>query len=1284
MTKSILNPPGSPPSPERVEEIARRVLDIDTPDQPTPEWFMPILTKFLTNNPGDDHFIIELPDPSAPARGGTGYGAVTCMEDECWSNINLSPDPEQLDGGKTNGVGTLWDYADHCRGEDHIKCRNQRLRRMGVVAPESALLSSPFTSSQAGPSRLASQIQPSSSGSAHILRDHPPNLPSMGASSSNYRGALFVDSDSDDDIEFVGRSSPRKDVVLVDDSDDGQKPSIGSSQSQSSRLKSSQPTGSSGGNSRRWIRVWSSMSLSDRRHAINQELRDLGKLPGLSSFDANRAIARRKDALRSIEGSGCLMQWTPPDPLIFQAFPNLYVHARLAETFERPKPAVGALINPAARFAASAVAGPSTSLKSPFSYEMVALSLTERATRTYLDAVNAAWQGLDKQSRLAQLINEQNVLRQAISRYEVNPQLHGIQYFLRDCFKSHARLISSDNPTWLPPSSELLKLVPELRHVVHQSLMTFLPLLRDEDDDVDPYGLSEERNRPTGPALTDYFKDALLDFQDDATVEEASKTLGLSTTSDLLPGADFTLMPHQILGVAFMMKREQRKGKGGCGGLLCDAMGLGKTIQTLALMLARDERPADYERAPQLIVAPLALLVQWKEEIETKTTKGFRVYIHHGANRLKSAAQIRNSYDIVLTTYGTLCSESGITKQKQKKKKVEEGSDDDSDYIEKKKRGPLFKIHWFRAVLDEAHNVRNRRTISARSVLQLDVLHPWILTGTPIVNSLGDVGPALEFIGAMDLSQYNEEVVKREKKQPKNASRRCQAILKPLMLRRNKDTELNGKKILELPAKTVNLAWQDFELDERAIYAAIEQRARMRVSKFLKAGTVMKNYHVVLVLLTRLRQAANHPWLLRRKPGDEGHDGDLLVDDEAFGADLGQCRNNDEDEYGRAVAILGKAAVDALAKKLEERHERLSDEDVQDDKELECCICMEPLDGSEVITPCSHLYCRACISNYFIQPVRDATGLTDEDVDAGCRSCPMCRSRLKPGQVFRCAAIFRPTVATPEVDDDDDDDVDIKPDVKPNIAADRKGKKRARSAAESFFGSLKQDQGEPEEDEQPERKRTRGNRKGKSRATSVDDDDDVEEIEAQVPPSTKLRRTLELVQGFLEEDPNTKVLIFSQFVGFLDLLSDFLKDNGIPSLGYRGSMSASARDEAVRRFRTAPGIVDPIPVMLISTKAGGVGLNLTMAHKVIMCDLAWNPATENQAIDRSHRIGQKKPVQVERLVIRDTVEDRLLSIQEHKGLLADGAMGEGPIGRLGRLTLDDIRKLFAINARDEE
>ena len=80
------------------------------------------------------------------------------------------------------------------------------------------------------------------------------------------------------------------------------------------------------------------------------------------------------------------------------------------------------------------------------------------------------------------------------------------------------------------------------------------------------------------------------------------------------------------------------------------------------------------------------------------------------------------------------------------------------------------------------------------------------------------------------------------------------------------------------------------------------------------------------MLLTRLRQCVNHPWLLRRRPGEIGSEDDLVVDDDAFGADLGQCRASDSDEYGRAVAMLGPEVVDTLKKRLEERYQKVTSE----------------------------------------------------------------------------------------------------------------------------------------------------------------------------------------------------------------------------------------------------------------------------------------------------------------------------------------------------------------------
>ena len=116
-----------------------------------------------------------------------------------------------------------------------------------------------------------------------------------------------------------------------------------------------------------------------------------------------------------------------------------------------------------------------------------------------------------------------------------------------------------------------------------------------------------------------------------------------------------TLMPHQIIGVAFMLEKEKSpKFK---GGLLCDAMGLGKTVQTIGAIVGN--KSEDRKVKTTLVVAPLALLQQWKAEIINKTTAGtLSVLIHHGAQRSKRIKDLQK-YDVVLTTYGTLVSEHG-------------------------------------------------------------------------------------------------------------------------------------------------------------------------------------------------------------------------------------------------------------------------------------------------------------------------------------------------------------------------------------------------------------------------------------------------------------------------------------------------------------------------------------------------------------------------------------------------------------------------------------------------
>ncbi|WP_295392843.1 DEAD/DEAH box helicase [uncultured Thiodictyon sp.] len=173
---------------------------------------------------------------------------------------------------------------------------------------------------------------------------------------------------------------------------------------------------------------------------------------------------------------------------------------------------------------------------------------------------------------------------------------------------------------------------------------------------------------------------------------------------------------------------------------------------------------------------------------------------------------------------------------------------------------------------------------------------------------------------------------------------------------------------------------------------------------------------------------------------------------------------------------------------------------------------------------------------------------------------------------------------------------------------------------------------------------------------------------ARVKESAKLELLMDLVPEQLEE--GRRILLFSQFTSMLALIETELDDRGIPYAKLTGQ--TRKRDEAIDAFRSGA-----VSLFLISLKAGGVGLNLTEADTVILYDPWWNPAVESQAADRAHRIGQDKPVFVYKLVTEQTVEERILTMQERKRALAAGvyqeSSGEPDLGFNGA----DLQALFA-------
>jgi len=178
-------------------------------------------------------------------------------------------------------------------------------------------------------------------------------------------------------------------------------------------------------------------------------------------------------------------------------------------------------------------------------------------------------------------------------------------------------------------------------------------------------------------------------------------------------------------------------------------------------------------------------------------------------------------------------------------------------------------------------------------------------------------------------------------------------------------------------------------------------------------------------------------------------------------------------------------------------------------------------------------------------------------------------------------------------------------------------------------------------------------------------------VKAAAAQRVKERAKLELLMTMLPEqvDEGRRILLFSQFTSMLALIEAELKRTGLDYVILTGD--TTDRETPVRRFQAGE-----VPIFLISLKAGGVGLNLTAADTVIHYDPWWNPAVENQATDRAHRLGQDKPVFVYKLIIAGSIEEKILALQERKAELAAGILSEDHNIDL-KFGEDDIAALFS-------
>lgn len=607
-------------------------------------------------------------------------------------------------------------------------------------------------------------------------------------------------------------------------------------------------------------------------------------------------------------------------------------------------------------------------------------------------------------------------------------------------------------------------------------------------------------------------------------------------------------------------------------------------------------RPA----AGTLVVCPASVLKQWSNELTDKVSESAKlsVLVYHGGARTKDPRELAK-YDVVVTTYTIVANEvpkqmadddadqknseepSASNKRKpsanmqnkaKKKKKKLKDSNFDLD------SGPIARVRWFRVVLDEAQTIKNFRTVVARACCGLRAKRRWCLSGTPIQNAIDDLFSYFRFLKYDPYCTYNSfcTMIKHPiARDAINGYKKLQAVLKVVLLRRTKETVINGKPIINLPPKTINLNKVDFTQEERSFYLMLEERSRQQFKAFAAAGTLKQNYANILLMLLRLRQACDHPILVKGNQSEYGGDGSIEM----------------------AKKLPKEVVIDLLAK-------------LEVGSTL-CGLCNDTPEDA-IVTICGHVFCYQCIHERIT---------TDENM---CPA-PNCSRTLGLELLFSSGAL------------------------KICISG-----------------------------------------KSSSAVASSSSDNESSSISQSSFVSSKIQAAIDILNSIIVMDPLTesytmessrsglgpvKAIVFSQWTGMLDLLELSLNINCIQYRRLDGTMSLNLREKNVKDFNTDP----EVRVMIMSLKAGNLGLNMVSACHVILLDLWWNPYAEDQAVDRAHRIGQTRPVTVSRLTVKDTVEDRILALQEEKRTMVNSAFGDDKAGgHATRLTVEDLRYLFRI------
>lgn len=620
-------------------------------------------------------------------------------------------------------------------------------------------------------------------------------------------------------------------------------------------------------------------------------------------------------------------------------------------------------------------------------------------------------------------------------------------------------------------------------------------------------------------------------------------------------------------------------------------MGLGKTIQSIALMLT-NPRPslsasaAETKRKIQssvdkgtLVVAPLALIRQWEAEISNRVAEDhkLRVCVHHGPQRTKRFQDLRN-FDVVITTYQILVSEHANSSNTDDGLKV-----------------GCFGLYWYRVILDEAHTIKNRNAKATQACYALKAEYRWCLTGTPMQNNLDELQSLIRFLR---IKPYNDVPVWKDQiTRPMNngrggvALKRLQYFLRVFMKRRTKDilreegalnpggkASVQGgpKSAFKITARIIEKVVADFEPAERGFYDRLEKRTDKSLEQMM--GGHKLNYASALTLLLRLRQACNHPELVG---GSMAKDRDALTIGQAVGSQTPRKPKVNDGGPDDLADLFGGLKVQTTR----------------------CDVCQIEL--SQELASSGSIRCMECDAELLEQKKLKRQ---DKKHDSHRDGRGASNKTAKPR-----APIARTRHVVTDSDDEDGEGEWVVPDDRrhtPNMG------KAGGSDDENAEGGGEWISSDDSDSDNEASVEILGSHKKKvinldssegedNQSEEEEDEFTSSEDEAQLATlvtSTKIQHLLKILH---RESAESKFIVFSQFTSMLDLIEPFLDRDGLVFTRYDGSMRNDHREASLERLRNE----SETRILLCSLKCGSLGLNLTAASRVVILEPFWNPVS---------------------------------------------------------------------------